>query len=140
MPSRKVEAAAVGKRATRTSQPKGRTAARFGTVPSDPERAREQEDRRAESDQALQGTPWKNGVLLDVEFSGGAGGLTQVIAHNLGGKAQGIVICDMQALVPLTTIVHEPATDNPDSQYARTDTHIKLNATSACKAKVWIWR
>lgn len=74
--------------------------------------------------------PFMNGVLLDVTFTAGSG-LVQTVAHKLDGACRGAWVVDIDGLA---VVYRQNATGN------QANTHVRLVASGACKAKVWVWR
>jgi len=137
MPSRKVLAAQAGRGVVPLVQSGGKSAVRFAVMPEDDKAAREQEDRRAESDQQFAGTPFKSGKVHTVVFDNAT--LTKSVAHSLSRPAQGFIVVDLLANDPTTTIVRDNPTFSTAGTYQRQNTHITLRSSHPCTAKVWIW-
>ena len=136
MPSPKLRASIAGRAyvAPTRSSPAANT--RFSVVPAnDPDLARVQEDLRASGDGAVGSNPFKHGQLIDVDFNEG---LEQTIPHQLGGPAPGFIVVDIGGLAAV--VMRDDTTTAFPINEARADSHIKLRASSACRAKVWVWR
>ena len=117
----------------------GKSVVRFSVVPDDPKLARMQEDERAADDHENQGTPFREGMLLEIDFNDN---LMQTVPHKLGGPVSGFILCD---IVPKTsggaiTIFREDETSTDKIDFSRAQTHVKFRATSGCKTKLWVWR
>lgn len=145
MPSGKLKAAVAGRTYVPTYGTAPAATTRFGVVPTDPELARVQEDLRAAgggSGGALGESPFKTGQILTVNFhpiASGGGGLEQTIPHQLGGTIRGFVVCDKVCDTAVDIVRDDDTTTTPINA-ARSATHIKLRASSACVAKIWVWR
>lgn len=137
MPSRKVAAAAAGLSPRPLQQSSVRNNVRYGIVPKDPELARVQEDMRVQNEKLLEGTPFRNGTLVEVDFNGTD---IEEVQHKLGGPAKGFIVVDLIGGTsgPIT-IVRAP-TSSLQTGAGRDDTHMSLYATDGCRATLWIWR
>lgn len=139
MPSGKVKAAIAGRAYVRPSSSAPAATTRFGVVPADPDLARVQEDLRASGGKGgnkLGQSPFETGQIIDVDFGKG---LDQTIPHQLGGEMKGFVVCDKVSDIAVD-IVRCDDTTTVATNPARAESHIRLLASSACKAKIWVWR
>ena len=139
MPSAKLKAAMAGRPYVRPSFAAPAATARFGVVPKDPDLARVQEDLRASGGKGgskLGQSPFETGQIIDVDFGEG---LDQTIPHQLGGAAKGFVVCDKVSDIAVD-IVRCDDTTTVSIDAARAESHVRLIASSACKAKIWVWR
>lgn len=139
MASGKLKAAIAGRPYVRPAASVPATTARFGVVPQDPDLARVQEDLRASGGAGgnkLGQSPFETGQIIDVDFSEG---LDQTIPHQLGGEARGFVVVDKVCDIAVDIVRDDDTTASPINA-SRAATHIKLRASAACKAKIWVWR
>lgn len=133
MPSSKVQSAVVGKPEQQSRRSYEKSPVRFSLVPEDEATIRLQEDLRAALDEQLRNSPFKSGTLLTIDFTDEQ---TQELAHSLNAPVKGFIVAD---LVGAATIRREDETSANQINFARAKTHIKLVASAACKAKVWVW-
>lgn len=133
MPSSKVKAAVVGKAEQQSRRSSEKSSVRFSITPENEETVRLQEDLRAALDEQLRDSPFKSGNLIEVDFTDTQ---TQEIAHGLNAPAKGFILVD---LVKSATIRREDETSTNKINFSRAKTHIKLIASAACKAKIWVW-
>lgn len=77
--------------------------------------------------------PWTEGNTLTVTFTGAT--LDQTIAHKLSGPLKGAMILDLFEVSGVDRVarykVAAPVSEN---------THVRLVASGACVAQVWVWR
>jgi hypothetical protein len=137
MPSRKVLAAVVGKTDQAAVSRGGTSTVRFAAAPKDVEGALAQEDLKSSVDQILEGTPFKGGKLLEIDFRAST---SQTIAHGLGHPVNGFIVCDVRNLSSAMTIYREDEVTPSAIDFSRSKTHVKFLCTAAgSKVKVWVW-
>lgn len=139
MASGKVKAAVAGRAYVRPSASAPAATTRFGVVPADPDLARVQEDLRASGGKGgnkLGQSPFATGQIIDVDFGKG---LDQTIPHQLGGEVRGFIVCDKVSNAA-ADIVRCDDTTTIATNASRAESHIRLIASVACKAKIWVWR
>lgn len=141
MPSKRVLEASTGKKINEPREDKAnRTLSPDSFIPEDPEVVALQRDMRDAFDALLLGTPFRHGNLLTVTFTSGAG-LTQEVEHKLGGEAKGAWPVDVVTSVSGDiSIFRETVSSFDAGGGARAKTHVRLRATQACVAKIWVWR
>lgn len=140
MASGKVKAAVAGRKYARPSPSAPASTTRFGIVPKDHDLARVQEDIRAGTGRGGGGSgesPFKTGHLIDVTFT--ATTLDQTISTQLGGAVAGFIVVDKVCDIAVDIVRDDDTTASPINA-SRSESHIKLRASSACKVKIWVWR
>lgn len=137
MPSDKVLEAVTGRKIQ-----KGRPMRSKQTVPplfrpADPQVAQLQDDVRDGVDSLVSNTPFKDGKIVEVEFTTVE---RKNFAHGLSGEAKGFLIVDLTGTTAAVSLIRETLTSADPLPAALRNTHIRIRATGACKAKLWVWR
>lgn len=119
----------MAKRAVRPAVRPGRVPMRRSVVTPDKDITLLQQDISAAFEDDALGTPWAVGRVIELNFT--ASTLQQTVPTLLDGEAKGFVVVDKNAaehVYRLPTTLTQKAT------------HVRLVATGAVVAKVWVWR